>query len=328
VRKRKIKLSEAQSRAEYQGNTVSGHVGAPLRCCVRCSHRSNSEWGRGEASLTRHERPPITCPTNLYQCPALAAIFLATLPLELSASTHMNVLIDYDNVGRSERTKGLRHIVETVFSRLPPNLLHRGAAASVRLYGGWYKQRRMSKVAERLNDEIKRSFPTVVPVRPHGPGQNRTRVELARSLAIDPKTILSHTYRPRAAPTNLRPKHLPFRRCTQKNNCPLRAVHDLLRDNSCPNALCPVTVADTMSRPEQKLVDTMLAVDIVHAASVGRGDLVVVTTDDDLWPGIRMALYLGARVHHVHPRRHRRTPRYYSDTVAIEMADNYTQYSL
>lgn len=79
-----------------------------------------------------------------------------------------------------------------------------------------------------------------------------------------------------------------------------------------------------MTRPEQKLVDTMLTADLIHVASLmGTSDLVIVTNDDDLWPGIRMAVHLGATVHHVHPRKRQTTPGFYASTVT----KNYFQYS-
>ena len=60
-----------------------------------------------------------------------------------------------------------------------------------------------------------------------------------------------------------------------------------------------------LAREEQKLVDSMLVVDLVHFAETTDESLVVVSADDDLWPGIRFALLREARVIHVIPRRSR-----------------------
>ena len=49
----------------------------------------------------------------------------------------------------------------------------------------------------------------------------------------------------------------------------------------------------------------MLVVDLVHFAETTDQPLVVVSADDDLWPGIRFVLLRGARVIHVIPRRGR-----------------------
>ena len=60
-----------------------------------------------------------------------------------------------------------------------------------------------------------------------------------------------------------------------------------------------------MARAEQKLVDSMLVVDLTHFADTTDQPLVVVSADDDLWPGIRFVLLRGARVIHVIPWRGR-----------------------
>ena len=60
-----------------------------------------------------------------------------------------------------------------------------------------------------------------------------------------------------------------------------------------------------LAREEQKLVDSMLVVDLVHFAETTDEPLVVVSADDDLWPGIRFVLLRGANVIHVIPRRGR-----------------------
>ncbi len=60
-----------------------------------------------------------------------------------------------------------------------------------------------------------------------------------------------------------------------------------------------------LAREEQKLVDSMLVVDLIHFAETTDEPLVVVSADDDLWPGIRFVLLRSARVIHVIPRRGR-----------------------
>ena len=49
----------------------------------------------------------------------------------------------------------------------------------------------------------------------------------------------------------------------------------------------------------------MLVVDLVHFAETTDQPLVVVSADDDLWPGIRFVLLRGTRIIHVIPRRGR-----------------------
>ena len=66
-----------------------------------------------------------------------------------------------------------------------------------------------------------------------------------------------------------------------------------------------------LERAEQKLVDSMITIDLVHLAEATSQCLVVVSADDDLWPGIRFVLLRGAQVVHVVPRRGGSAPERY-----------------
>jgi len=55
-----------------------------------------------------------------------------------------------------------------------------------------------------------------------------------------------------------------------------------------------------MKRSEQKLVDTMLTADMIYLAQAGVKDVCLVSSDDDLWVGIRTAILLGANVTQIH----------------------------
>ena len=52
----------------------------------------------------------------------------------------------------------------------------------------------------------------------------------------------------------------------------------------------------------------MLTVDLIHYADTTEQPLVVVSADEDLWPGIRFVLLRNARVIHVIPRRGQTEP--------------------
>ena len=63
-----------------------------------------------------------------------------------------------------------------------------------------------------------------------------------------------------------------------------------------------------LTRTEQKLVDTMLVADLIHLASSGETSVAVVSSDDDMWPGMLMAMSHGAQIVHIctkHPSRNR-----------------------
>ncbi len=236
----------------------------------------------------------------------------------------MNVLVDYDNIPRHHRNRGIDNIVDKIADALPANLLPHGTNITLRLYGGWYRYRKLSRIAQSLTAEIAKYSPATVRLG-SSPARRllRASVELARSMLIDPSQIIPNTFRIRNAPSNLHPRAIPFTGCADSVLCPLKATHDLFANDRCPAVGCLTEVADVVQRDEQKLVDTMLTADLIYTTSLRKSDIVVVTSDDDLWLGIRTAISLGACVHHVHTQPSRRTPRYYSGHVGYR----YREYS-
>ena len=233
------------------------------------------------------------------------------------------MFIDYANVQSMVRQKGVEGVIRRILHLLPEDVLPPGTRVATRLYGGWYDEDRLSVAAQKLNRDIEDRFPSVVPLLMSGRRSGiRVSAELALALSISPTVDLMNTYRVRSAPRNLRAVDYPFARCVSSSSCPLHGTHHLLRKNRCPEARCPVRLRDVITRPEQKLVDTMLTADLVYAAR--RPSMAIVASnDDDLWPAIHTAVNLGTTVHHVHPVVGRRTPDIYAATVA----KNYFQYS-
>lgn len=237
----------------------------------------------------------------------------------------MNVFVDYDNIPRYLRQRGINNVVMVILEALPVSLLPIGEDVTIRLYGGWYHYRRLSRLAQRLTAEIASFSPAAVSLRTSsGPRMLRIFVELARSMLVDPSHIVQNTFRVRGTPDNLRSKRLPYDGCADSSRCPLSGTYRLLADGRCPRDECTTEVTDVIQRNEQKLVDTMLTVDLIHASTWMKSDVVVVTSDDDLWPGIRTAISMGVDVHHIHTQVGRRTPVHYSANVG----KNYRQYSI
>jgi hypothetical protein len=67
-------------------------------------------------------------------------------------------------------------------------------------------------------------------------------------------------------------------------------------------------------RQQQKLVDTMLAADLIHLGSTSNEPIAIVTSDDDLMPPVIQAVYSGAEVLHLHTIAGRSTPSHYAPT--------------
>ena len=204
------------------------------------------------------------------------------------------------------RRRGVRHAVTSLVTALGLWQPGWGLRVTCRLYGGWFHQSASSRNAQVLIPDLQREFPRSLSVpSTGGPNTVLVQAELARSLACDPTVVLTHTYRPRALPRGLRCEAAPFSECIAPSQCPIAPLDSFIRNADCPFSGCPAEPQSILTRGEQKLVDSMLVVDLVHFANTIAGPLVVVSADEDLWPGIRLALLRGAHIIHVLPPRSR-----------------------
>lgn len=234
------------------------------------------------------------------------------------------VLLDYANVPSSALRRGVADLVGRVLTVLPPEALPHGLRVVCRLYGGWYEGRGLSKEAQELAGAIRAAFPVAVRLGPPAHGRAvQVSVELARSLRIAPNHDLHHTFRRRGAPRGLVAHSLPFVDCLRPRHCPLEPVHHLLASGLCPEPSCEIGVSGVFRRAEQKLVDTMLTADLIQISRPGSSHIVVVTNDDDIWPGIYTAVNQGAVVHHIRP-----TPSVRHWPYASAVPKGYYEYSL
>jgi hypothetical protein len=77
-------------------------------------------------------------------------------------------------------------------------------------------------------------------------------------------------------------------------------VADFINNKKCSESGCTVTPKVLFRTVgEQKLVDTMLVADAIHLSHQGERMLAIVTSDDDVWPGIISARVIGTHVIHV-----------------------------
>ncbi len=218
----------------------------------------------------------------------------------------MIALIDYDNLDILVRRRGVRHVITSLLQALVRQRVAGERTIDCRLYGGWFEKTSLSPHAQRLLPEVRREFPSSITV----PDREGTRIilvraELALTMVCDPKVELTHTYRRRSLPRRLQCVAPPFPNCADPSRCPIASLNPFIRDDACPVDSCVVTPRTALKRAEQKLVDSMIVIDLAHLADVTSEPLIVVSADDDLWPGIRFVLLRGARVVHVVPRHGR-----------------------
>lgn len=193
-----------------------------------------------------------------------------------------------------------------------------------RIYGGWFEgtsaTRRSTTVAGEVASLARvTSLPGKKGARPV-----RIRGELALGPLDEPRVFFTHTYRRRTQPESLVCEGDAIRSCIHKAHCRLVGLPELVRTGQCPEPGCEAQCANILKRDEQKLVDTHLITDLLAMSRRGEQYAVVVSTDDDMWPGIRSALLSGVKVVHLHPKPGRSTPTHY----LVSLPPGYTQHTL
>jgi hypothetical protein len=233
------------------------------------------------------------------------------------------VIVDYDNIEQIDRHRGLLYLVEKIVHAAVSSSVNIPNRVVFRLYGGWYEGQNLSRLAQWLTAEAQSQFPTSLGNTPTRKFRIIASVALAYSLAVEPAKPLWDTFRIHGTPRNLRCHH-PSNAGCGLTNCPGVSLYEFITAGHCPQQGCTVSLRDILHRSEQKLVDTMIAADMIHYSMIGESVLCVVSGDDDLWPGIRVALLRGTNVIHVHPNATRQSQSSYSSTAG----SNYVKVNL
>ncbi|NSW55175.1 MAG: hypothetical protein HPY44_04135 [Armatimonadetes bacterium] len=213
----------------------------------------------------------------------------------------MLIFVDYDNIPVSVRRLGLKHIVSMMMNRIgvPPAGPHE--RVDCRLYGGWYQEDSPTQLCQELAAEILGDFPRAVTVYGEATDEDVVvRLELAYGLLADPDHHLLRTYRLKGSPGNIKCRDPRDAGCLDAD-CPLQVLYDCVVSGRCPK--CGLPVDSVLYRAEQKLVDTMMTADIIHAVTRGETVVGVASSDADLWPAMRTAIRLGTEVVHIQTRR-------------------------
>lgn len=224
----------------------------------------------------------------------------------------MIALVDYDNVDSADRRRGVEHVLSRVIHLFGHDRLRTSPRIRFRLYGGWFEEARLSSSGQKISSEIQ-IYPKVHSVS-EGNSTHRliVNVEMAESMLIDPQVSIPYTFRLKSVPYNLKCAIPPFHGCVDAVGCPIRGTRHLIKKERCPTTGCATSIRDVLSRAEQKLVDTMMVADLLYLSTREEYPVIaVVSSDEDLWPGIKSALLMGKSMLHVHPKHGRSTPVHY-----------------
>ena len=212
------------------------------------------------------------------------------------------VFIDYDNLRLAKKELSVLDVATRVLVQLQWDQSQARGCCEIRVYGGWYEGNQITRMAQELAVNLKRDFPAVIRV-PIGDGKYlplKTSAELAFSLLQEPAYHLFNTYRKKEKPRNVRIEK-PSQVGCEDADCLLPQMKNLLNKGSCPKMGCSVTSCELVYRREQKIVDTMLACDLIHAVDRVSGQVILVSADDDFLPPLRTVLLRGGRAVRCHP---------------------------
>jgi hypothetical protein len=203
------------------------------------------------------------------------------------------LLLDYDNVYPTSATAPTLELVTHDLSEmmmLATRSQPGTKAVHVRVYGGWTEGGTLTRRAS----EVLQTLPTAsfFPLIGAGGTIVGGTVGLAHGLALHPEFTLGDTYVRRLGPPQVRlQRAIPAGCVAGSDHCPARILRAFTyRGNRrCPVDGCNVQSSDAFVTHEQKMVDGLMACDLLGLSRLGNPgeDTVgIVTSDRDLLPAV------------------------------------------
>ena len=217
----------------------------------------------------------------------------------------LKVLIDYDNVPANVWAPGPIAAAEALCARLPASVVGSEKELTVRLYGGWRSASKATARAQKLIPQLDAESHRYVS-RP-GHSAEAAKIRLVVQLALSPlgsSSVFDTTLARERSIRSFRPRASSGSPCADPSACGLGFLTNLTHQSLCLTSGCASTPQDLLVRDEQKMVDTLMVADMAHAAFVDCDrDIVVITSDTDIWPGVLLAIKGGCAVTQVHPKQ-------------------------
>ena len=213
-----------------------------------------------------------------------------------SKSMPVLVLIDYHNLPAEWTRRGVAQLWTRLRASIGAEIGDKENDITLRLYGGWYDEKGLSRDGDQVAREMDSGFPILIR-HPAGWSQ-RVHCEMASSLhmmrsCIFPATVRSRRGLKRTIKTkgNLA--------CAYPDRCSIPSVMHWFKGR-CPEQKCHVDSNVAFQRKEQKLVDTLMCCDLISISLESpTSPIFVVSEDDDFVPAMLMATHLGGNVCHV-----------------------------
>lgn len=217
----------------------------------------------------------------------------------LSRYTHgentVAVLIDFDNfykhIADDDEMQWLHHEINKIISEAL-NISPLSQRIILRIYGGWLENGLWTRWASRLQKAIFSTSTFPIP-HPYNKGILRGDITLVTRLLHLPDIEWGHTLRSKAGPPRLRlASNTPPEGCTtERATCPIRTLQHFTKKKgkACGVADCSVTNDQAFLVVEQKMVDTMMACDLLALCQAPETTAIMVLSNDtDLLPPLSM----------------------------------------
>lgn len=237
--------------------------------------------------------------------------------------------MDYDNLNAPLKAVGPVDLGKILLSIVPLNVVAKYSLVDVRLYGGWRSNGLLTTSAQRLLPTIHASSPSIISIA-HAGATTRLRftVQLAES-PIWARERFTETFVKNRSLRKFRASQSPWQTCQTPSACGFDQILGVNHLSTCANATCTAKLGDILVRDEQKMVDTHVVADIAHhALATNAVDLVVVSSDTDIWPGVLLALHAGSALIHIHTQAGWRTQTHLMNTLPPRLAQKYLQLSV
>lgn len=158
----------------------------------------------------------------------------------------------------------------------------------IRFYGGWYNKGTLSKNGSLIQQRI--SSNRVFPISKNGKLYHG-EIELASSINLLHGYIFDNTYRIKNGLPNIRldKQHLNNYCSNTNETCPARILDKFTKrkNKECATNGCTVINHYAYKHSEQKMIDTMMAIDIIDYGEHPNVKKIVLFSDDtDLVPSV------------------------------------------
>jgi len=232
--------------------------------------------------------------------------------------------VDYDNIEKDLRVGGPVNLAKALAPCIPASVLVAHGEVVFRLYGGWRSGGVLTHEAQTLLPLITHGSPLYISVTDSGNAVNiRVSVELA-DKPFGATVPLQDTFIRDRDLRKFRSRSRPWAGCLNSGVCGFAHFENWTQSTLCPTANCKAELGDVLVRDEQKMVDTLVVADIAYLVlNQSASDVVVVSSDADIWPAVLLATRSGCNVLHIHSKSGRKTPRHL--LVALDNLDHFYQ---